>query len=117
MTIQEFISSLFEVEVNAHIAHAQTLSYAQHKALDELYKDIVELRDSYIETYQGIYGIIKDYKEIKIEENLDMVTYLKMKIIEYRKYRILVKETELQQKIDDVIEFFDSICYKLKYLS
>lgn len=117
MTTQEFISSLFEIRINAHIAHLQTSSYAQHKALDELYNDIVGLTDSYVETYQGINGILKGYPQIKISESSDIASTLKTRRREYREFRETVKETELQQKIDDIIEFFDSIIYKLKFLS
>lgn len=117
MTTQEFISSLFEIRINAHIAHLQTSSFAQHKALDELYNDIVELTDSYVETYQGLYGILKGYSQIKISESSDITMVLKTRIKEYRVFRETVKETELQQKIDDIIEFFNSIIYKLKFLS
>lgn len=117
MTTQEFISSLFEIRITAHIAHLQTSSFAEHKALDELYNDIVELTDSYVEAYQGIYGILKSYPQFKIYEGADMANILKAKVKEYREFRETVKETELQQKIDDVIEFFNSIIYKLKYLS
>lgn len=117
MIIQEFISSLFEVRINAHIAHLQTNNYAQHKALDELYNDVVSLTDTYVEVYQGINGIIHNYPQIIIKEGVDIASILKQNIVEYRKYREEVKETELQQKIDDIIEFFDSIIYKLKFLS
>lgn len=117
MKTQDFISSLFEIRINAHIAHLQTSSFAQHKALDELYSEIVGLTDSYVETYQGIYGILTGYPQIKIAEGTDMVVVLKAKIKEYRAFRETVKETELQQKIDDIIEFFDSITYKLKFLA
>lgn len=117
MITKDFISSLFEVRINAHIAHLQTNSFAKHKALGELYTDIVDLTDSYVETYQGINGILKGYPQIKIQENLDMAIHLKTKIEEYRKFRKAVTETELQQKIDDIIEFFNTIIYKLKYLS
>lgn len=117
MITKDFVSSLFEVRINAHIAHLQTTSFAKHKALDELYNGIVELTDSYVETYQGINGILKGYPQIKIQENLDMVIHLKTRIEEYRKFRKAVTETELQQKIDDIIEFFDTIIYKLKFLS
>jgi hypothetical protein len=117
MTVQEFISSLFEVRINAHIAHLQTSSYAKHKALDELYNDVVGFTDSYVEAYQGIYGIVQGYPQIKVSEMSDMALYLKFKVVLYRKYRDTIKESELQQKIDDIIEFFNTIIYKLKYLS
>lgn len=117
MKTQDFISSLFDIRINGHIAHLQTSSFAQHKALDELYNGIVDLTDSYVEAYQGIYGILKGYPQFKITEGVEPVRYLKSKVDEYRTFRATVKETELQQKIDDIIEFLNSIIYKLKYLS
>lgn len=116
MTVAEYLNHLFEIEVNAHIAHLQTRSYAQHKALDELYTSIVGFRDSYAEAYQGIYGIITGYSSIKTQEGIEMIKYLQLKVISFRKYRESVKETELQQMIDDVIEFINGIIYKLKFL-
>lgn len=118
MTTQEFIISLFEVEMDAHIAHLQTRSYAQHMALDELYKGIVDLRDSFVELYQGATKkIISGYPQPKKSEGVDMVVYLDTKIVLYRKYRETVIQTEIQQKIDDIIDFIESVNYKLKFLS
>lgn len=116
MTIQEFITSLFEIRITGHIAHFQTRSYAQHIALGELYTGIEDLTDSYVEAYQGISGIITSYPQIKIAEGVDMTKYLQLKVSMYRDYRKVVKETELQQKVDDIIEFLNTIIYKLKYL-
>ena len=45
----------------AHIFHLQTQSYAQHKALQDYYDEIVELIDEYVETYQGKYDILRGY--------------------------------------------------------
>ena len=118
MKIQEFINCLFEIRINGHIAHLQTKSFAEHKALDELYTGIVDLTDSYVETYQGIYGIITDYNEkISVKNGLDMTKYLMEERKKFREYRKEVLQTELQQKIDDIIEFLDTIIYKLKFLS
>jgi Family of unknown function (DUF5856) len=117
MTIQEFASALFEIRINGHIAHLQTTSFAKHKALDELYTGIVDLTDSYIETYQGISGIIKNYPQIQLRELPDIKEYLTVKVTQFRAYRLTVKETELQQKIDDILEFLDTIIYKLRFLA
>lgn len=120
MKIQDFAGHLFEVRINAHIAHLQATgpgSFAKHKALDELYNGIVDLTDSYLETYQGINGIVKGYPQIKVAEITDMVYYISNKREMFRSYRSEVKETELQQKVDDILEFLDQIIYKLKYLA
>ena len=118
MNTKEFITCLFEIEVNAHIAHLQTKSFAQHTALGELYEGIVDLRDSYVENYQSIYGIVKGYpKTMEICEGKDMVIYLKTEVKKFREYRKTIMETELQQMIDNVIEFVNKTIYKLTNLS
>jgi hypothetical protein len=117
MTTQEFISSLFEIRINAHIAHLQTDSYSQHIALDELYNGIVGHTDAYVENEQGIRGVVRGYPQIKLRESKDIVPYLKLKIIAFREYRFTIQEPELQQLFDNIIEFLNGIIYKLVNLS
>ena len=45
----------------AHLQHFQTPSYAAHKALEQLYEELPDLIDTYIEQHQGLYGKIKTY--------------------------------------------------------
>lgn len=116
MTVEEFVSSLFEIEVNIHIAHLQTTSYAEHKALNDVYEDIVELRDRFIESYQGKYGIIKGYKSFSIKEGLQPINYLKNFISQFEKYRLTLEQGYLQQICDDILELLNSAVYKLTYL-
>ena len=113
MNVQEFISSLFEIEVNIHIAHLQTTSYAEHKALDDLYKDIVDLRDRFIESYQGKYGIIKGYKSFQIKEGIDPINYLKECVKYTEEFRLTLTDGYLQQITDDILELKTSTLYKL----
>ena len=113
MKIQEFISLLFEIEINSHIAHLQTDKYSDHIALNSLYEDIVGLRDRFIESYQGKYGIITNYSKIEIKEGLDMVTYIRTCISEFETYRLTLEDGYLQQIIDDIIELLASTNYKL----
>ena len=115
-SITTFLSSLFEVEVVAHIAHLQTKSYAQHMALNGLYSDIVDLRDRFIETYQGKYGIVKGYS-VNVKEGQDMIKYITDKMNLAEQTRLKVKDGWLQQIIDDIIELYTETLYKLKFLS
>lgn len=116
MKTEEFASLLFEIETISHIAHLQTTSFAQHLALDELYKNIVEHRDSFIESYQGKYGIIKGYKSFTIKEGLDMIQYLKESSSNIDTYRETLTEGYLQQIVDDIQELLNTVIYKLKFL-
>lgn len=116
MNTQEFLSSLFEIEVNIHIAHLQTTSYSEHKALDEVYSGIVDLRDRFIESYQGKYGVVKGYKSFQIKEAIDPINYLKDFCISYEEFRLTLEDGYLQQITDDILELLYSSIYKLKTL-
>lgn len=117
MTIQEFVKHLFEIEVTAHIAHLQTKSYAQHVALNTLYDDIVDLRDRFIESYQGKYGIITSYeKTININEGKNIITYLREVSVKIENYRLTLTDGYLQQITDDILELIYSTKYKLENL-
>lgn len=116
MTIQTFATTLFEIEVNAHIKHLQTKSFEEHSALNTLYNDIVGLRDKFIEDYQGKFGIISGYKQITISEGIDMIIYLTNKTSEIESFRDVIKGGFLQQDIDDIQSLLYTTIYKLKNL-
>lgn len=52
----KFVSMLMNSRTQAHRFHLGTTSYAQHKALQAYYENIVELFDDYAEAYMGKYG-------------------------------------------------------------
>jgi len=117
MTVQEYVSSLLEIQDISHIAHLQTSSFAEHKALNELYDGITDQFDAYVEAYQGKYGIIKGYKSFKLDESVDMVSYLKEKMTEFEGYRSDLTDGYLQQMVDNTQELLSSTLYKLRFLS
>lgn len=53
-----FVAALLNSSTAAHFLHLSTASYAEHKALGKFYEGILELADSYAETYQGLHGVI-----------------------------------------------------------
>lgn len=117
MNCGEFLSSLFEITVVTHIAHLQTSSFSEHKALGELYDGLEDQLDAYAEAYQGEYGIVKGYKDFKLSEGEDMVSYLKKKLIDINKYRGMLTEGYLQQLVDNMLELINTTIYKLRFLS
>ncbi len=116
MKTAEYISHLFEIRINAHIAHLQTKSFSQHKALEIVYEGIVELTDSLVEVLQNK-EIITGYPQIELKEGINFVDYLKNKIAITRTFRTSITETEIQQKLDDITEFLEQGVYRLKFLS
>jgi len=56
----EFLSILAQIR----IFHWQTKSYAEHKALGELYESLDELVDDFIETFSGSKGKVPAAKDL-----------------------------------------------------
>ena len=114
MTIQEYIKVLFEVQINTQVAHWQTNSYAQHKALEELYLGIVDWRDALVESSQAD-NIIKGYKTPMLNENIDITTFLEGVIEDSYTFRE-GQEPYIQQIVDSIIEFIKKKIYLLRHL-
>jgi hypothetical protein len=116
--VVKFISILLSSREQAHIFHLQTPSYAQHKALQGYYEDIVDLIDTYVESYQGRYGILKGYKPSNtILEDDSTVSYfmgLQKFVDEIRGQ--LPQDGELNNTIDEIAGLISSTVYKLKFL-
>ena len=115
MKVQEFISLLFEIEINSHIAHLQTNKYSEHVALNTLYDEIIDLRDRFVESYQGKNEIITGYK-VSSSEGIEMIPYLKSSLTSIEEYRLTLEDGYLQQICDDIIELITSTLYKLRFL-
>ena len=117
MTVQEYVSALLEIQDISHIAHLQTSSFAEHKALNKLYDGIADQFDAFVEAYQGKYGIIKGYKSFKLEEGVDMISYLKEKMTKFEGYKATLTDGYLQQMVDNTQELLSTTLYKLRFLS
>lgn len=116
MTVEEFTSLLFDIELNIHIAHLQTNVYEIHIALNPVYQDIVELRDRFIEGYQGLNKTIITGYKITLQEGIVPITYLTSKSEEIEEFRKTIESGFLGQIIDDIQELLNTAIYKLKFL-
>jgi len=116
----QFASTLFASRIQAHVFHLQTPSFAAHSALNTYYDEIVGLTDSFIEGYQGKYGIIKGYANVILQEYesddavINYFTTLDMYISKTR--NLVCSDSYLQNIIDEIILLINSTLYKLKYL-
>jgi hypothetical protein len=109
-------SKLFEARDFAHKAHLETKSYAQHKALNSFYDDILDLTDSLVESYFGKYGIQKiQVPEVKQQ---DTVTYFEdlANFLEQAHASVDKKDTWVQNQLDEIMQLTFSLLYKLKNL-
>lgn len=122
--VVKFFSKLFESKEMAHVYHLQVNnednSLSIHEALDGYYKNILELIDSLIETYQGQYGIVSGYEIIDTSEvnRKEPVMYFE-DLAEYIKHARKCIETEdshLHSIIDDICILLYKTLYKLKFM-
>lgn len=120
MDFAKFISYLFHSRTQAHVYHLQTPSFAAHKALNEYYDEIIGLADGLVETYQGKYGILKNYSNFNLmeyESCEEIQNYFKalLNTVEGGR-KELPQDSYLQNQIDEVVALITSTLYKLTYL-
>lgn len=113
MTHVQFISFLFELEMNLHIAHLQTQSYAEHMALG-IWDDIADFRDSYAELLQKD-EILKGYT-LPVVREVSGTIIIKNAVGIVQRYRSTLTETNLQNEVDTLLTTLETALYKLKFL-
>jgi hypothetical protein len=93
-----------------HIAHLQTTSFAEHKALNGYYDNILDLTDTFIEVYFGQNKRV----EIVIPEakNMDAMSHMKEMMVMLNAERGSYS-SELQNIIDEMLALVDKTAYLL----
>jgi hypothetical protein len=117
--LTEIVSTLLHSRNQIHVFHLQTESYSQHKALGKFYDEITDLIDGIVESYQGKHGIIKGYSSGKIEDyksGEQVISYLEKIDLVIEKNRKSIKESYIQNQIDEVQTLLYSTLYKMKFL-
>jgi hypothetical protein len=115
----EMVCRLLHSQTQVHILHLQTTSYSEHKALQKYYEGIDGLVDGIVESYQGKYGIIKNYKTFKIEQYKNgkkTISYFERLLDIIEENRDSVDDSYIQNQIDTVQELINSTIYKLRFL-
>ena len=110
MTPGKLIGTLFQSRDAMHIAHLQTTSFAEHKALNAYYDGILDLTDKFTEAYFGRNKRV----EIVIPESkvLDSTTHLKelRSIVDTERSNY---PSELQNILDEALALLDKTLYLL----
>jgi len=115
----EMVCQLLHSQTQVHIFHLGTKSYSEHKALQGYYEGIDALVDGVIESYQGKYGLLTNYKSFKNQSYKNKNQVLKyftslLNMIEEK--RDCCDDSYLQNQIDTIQELIYSTMYKLKFL-
>jgi len=115
----DMVCNILHSRNQAHVFHLQTQSFAEHKALNDYYDGVVALFDGIVESYQGKYGIIKNFKTFKIEQYKNgkkTISYFERLLDIIEENRDSVDDSYIQNQIDTVQELINSTIYKLRFL-
>ena len=120
MSVDNIVSKLFYLHTTAHFYHLQTTSFAQHKMLDDLYKDLQEVKDSICEHLLGLqaparFGVLtheqcEPFSDVTLQEFLECGVHCGMSICSFAKDR---GQEGLCNLAAELIELF----VKAKYLN
>jgi hypothetical protein len=116
---EEVISKLLHSRTQVHIFHLQSDSFSQHNALNDYYDDIVDLIDDLVESYQGEFGVIKNYQNYDLkmlENNEQVINFFKDVTNGVEELRKVAGDSFLKGKLDEVVELLNSTIYKLENL-
>lgn len=115
--VGKLIIHCFHARTAAHVLHLQTRSYAEHKALNEFYDEIVPLADSFAEAYQGEYGMIKDLHEAYRPPSnaLELLDDLR-ECVDECAGELHKDDTHLHNLLDEIRSLIASTQYKLRFL-
>lgn len=117
--VATMVMNLFHARTYAHILHLQSRSFSQHMALNTLYDELPGLVDSFVESYQGLHGVIPSYPteippKYPTQEPLSFVAGVSSMLASLR---TSVVETELQNILDEIATLLNSTSYKLQNLN
>lgn len=113
----ELIMRCFQARTAAHVLHLKTKSYAEHKALNEFYDEIVGLADKFAEMVIGETGeLITEFPDGYRTPNSSMalVNGLANWIAENREK--VCDWSQGQNQIDEIMALCNTTAYKLKFL-
>lgn len=116
----EMSCQILHSQKQAHIFHLGTKSFAEHMALNGYYGEIDGLVDGLIESFQGKYGLLTNYKSYKVQSYKNKNQVLKyftglLNTIEEK--RDCCNDSYIQNQIDTIQELIYSTMYKLKFLN
>jgi len=110
MAPNKFIGMLFQSRDIMHIAHLQTTSFAEHKALNGYYDGILDLTDKFIEVYFGRFKRVEIViPEAKIMSSVEHLKEMQQLIDGERNNY----PSELQNIMDEMLSLINKTLYLL----
>lgn len=121
MNLSIKVNALLEAQIQFKILHWQTKGYARHKAFGEMYDDLGDLIDDYVEVSMGKVGrfVVDDatntitYKNLKDVSIVDFLQDFKSKLWSLTEELDNVKDTDLLNIRDEILAKTNKLAYLL----
>ena len=112
--IEKMIAQVFKARNAAHGQHWKTNNGEQHRALGEFYDEAIDVLDRYVETHQGLFGLVGDTPD----QTKDITNALRDQMIWLTKNRAEVTRDipPLQNIYDELTAVYLKTLYKLEHL-
>ena len=116
--VMTFVMMMLHSVTNAHILHFKAPTLSIHEAMGAYYGEVGDLVDSFVESFQGKYGLLTKYTaDYSLPTTpLEYMTGLKDQIAELRRMNGFPQDSELQNEVDSIANLVNSTIYKLTYL-
>lgn len=110
--MSNFIGMLMNSRTQAHYFHLRTTSYAQHKAMQKYYEQIVDLLDAYAEAYPRKIKAIRMNKRF-IQDPSKAPAYFRSLLARMKKMK-LPNDTYLKNIQDEIETLIRTTLYLLR---
>lgn len=107
-----FVGMLMNSRTQAHYFHLRSVTYAQHKALQKYYENIVDLVDAYAEAYPKKIKAIKINRRF-LQDPTKAPAYFRSLLARMKKMK-LSKEPHLKNIQDDIVTLIHKTLYLLR---
>jgi len=123
LSVPGLVSELLDAATKIHFLHLSVTgpgSYAQHKALNELYDALPGLADAIAEGWTGVTGQIPKYEAVQapmMESVEDCIKYIDNMHTRITNLQKTIEYSEIVNDLDTIKSQLNSSKYKLKFLA
>lgn len=116
---EDIAALLFKARTDVHLTHLKQAdkTYARHNALQIFYDEILDAIDTYVETSMGIDDSFVLDKVPASETIANPILYFKNLYNEIQRLRTPIKESFLQNQIDEISQLIAHTMYRLKNIT
>lgn len=115
--IDGLIACVFAARNKAHLEHWNTKSYAEHVALGDFYENVISLLDSFVECYQGRFGLVGKVKLIPYNQDIKAILKEDSQWMMDNCKDICKGVSALQNLLDNIVDLYLTTLYKLENLN